>query len=94
MNGIDFFNFLRQHYQQGIYLYNTYSFIQWIAKADGTFSFQFTNNPPKAIPQQWIIAAKNDMNNGIAIDRDWFMQFGENANDCRASILMWLLNNH
>ena len=97
MNGQNFYNRLVTSYNNaGQYLYGNYSFSAWLTKGT-SHSFQFKGkNQKKSIPQEWLIAARDAQNNGIIITRDWFnKQFSEsNNNDCRASVAMWLLNNH
>lgn len=98
MTGIDFYNFLRSYYtQNGQVLYGNYSFKQWLLKNDNTCSFQFNgNNPVKSIPKTWLVDAKDAQNAGVQIERNWFNEFynSNNSNDCRASIAIWLLENH
>jgi hypothetical protein len=95
MNGLAFLQFLRNFYQnEGQVLFNQYFFNRWLNKSDGTTSFQFKGcSPKKSIPQNWLIHAKNQLNNGAQIDRDWFRQNFQ-VNDCRVSIALWLLDNH
>ena len=98
MTGAQFYAFLRQLYiLNGQPLYGNYSFRRWLQKNDGSFSFQFNgNNPRKAVPENWLIDSKNAQNRGEFIDRKWFNTFygEEYFNDCRASIAIWLLENH
>lgn len=95
MNGVDFFIFLRNIYNtNNQVLFSQYSFCRWIAKRDGSFSFQFNGcTPKKSIPQNWLVVAKNQLNNGVQVDRVWFRNNFQ-ANDCRVSIALWILNNH
>ncbi|WP_395056168.1 hypothetical protein [Flavobacterium sp.] len=77
--------------------YANYSFNSWLEQNNDLNSFKFNgNNPMKSIPKAWLIDAKNAMNNGENINRNWFNNFynAENNDDCRASVAMWLLNNH
>ncbi len=61
MNGIEFYDFLRNTYNQnGQPLYGNFTFCDWLYKArSGKFSFRFNiiNNNPIAIPRDIIIAA-------------------------------------
>ncbi|HEY5327091.1 MAG TPA: hypothetical protein VIJ27_08825, partial [Mucilaginibacter sp.] len=61
MNGTQFYNYLHQIYQGGQLIYDNFSFNHWLAKNDGTHSFQFNipNNPPKSISQYIIVSAWN-----------------------------------
>jgi len=98
MTGIQFYNFLRLVYNlNGQPLFGNYSFREWILKPDGTYSFQFNGNHPlKSVPKNWIVDAKDAKNAGERINRNWFNNFynAHNFNDCRASIAIWLLDNH
>ena len=98
MSPIQFFNFLRKHYTiNGQHLYGNYSFSQWLLKKDNTLSFQFNLlKQKKAIPQQWLTEAKDALNRGVKVDREWFnTQYGsKHNNDCRASVALWLLEQH
>jgi len=98
MSGEEFYQHLRKVYQRdGQKLYDNYVFYRWLPKQDGTNSFQFHgNNPKKSVPKIWLVDAKNAMNEGIVIHRNWFNEHfdNQNFNDCRASIALWLLNNY
>lgn len=98
MKGIEFYKSLQKKYtKDGRLFYKNYSFKCWLEKSNGTESLQFNlKNSSKAIPKEWIIDAKNAENKKIIIDRDWFNQTykQKNFNDCRASVLIWLLKNH
>ena len=98
MTSTQLFNVLRTCYTvNGQHLYGNYSFSQWLIKKDGTLSFQFNLlKQKKAIPQQWLIEAKDALNRGVEVDREWFnTQYGrKHNNDCRASVALWLLAYH
>lgn len=98
MNGEEFYQYLMNTYYLGNQHINTDRFfLSWLPKDDGSFSFQFKFlNNIKSIPRAWLVEAKNADNDGEIITRDWFNKhFGQdNLNDCRASLAIWLLNNH
>jgi fibronectin type 3 domain-containing protein len=71
MNGIEFYEYLRNNYNHnGQPLYNYFTFCDWLYKPrNGTFSFSFNiiNNNPKAIPRN-IITAAWDANQEIDVN--------------------------
>ena len=77
-------------------------FLSWLHKPNHTFSFRFQfpkkkkkGFNEKSIPCRWIIEAKNESNDGVIIDRKWVKKmYGKSAGDCRATVLIWLLENH
>ncbi|MFD2937864.1 hypothetical protein [Spirosoma flavum] len=98
MTGTEFYDYLRSYYtMDGQAIYGNYSFKQWLLKANNSHSFQFNgNNPIKSISRVWLVDAKNARNAGEQIDRNWFNTFynTDSNNDCRASVAVWLLENH
>ena len=97
MNGIEFYDFLRNNYNQnGQPLYGNFTFCDWLYKPrNGTFSFRFNiiNNNPKAIPRDIIIAA---WDSNQEIDDNWIednfdLRFHD---DCRLHILNFLINEY
>jgi len=97
MNGIEFYEFLRNTYvQNGQPLYGNFTFNSWLYKTrDGTYSFRFNivNQNPKAIPRNILIAAW-DAN--LNIDDDWIednfdLRFHD---DCRLHMLNYLINQY
>jgi len=97
MNGIEFYDFLRNNYNQnGQPLYGNFTFCDWLYKQrNGTLSFRFNiiNNNPKAIPRDIIIAAW-DANQEI--DDNWIednfdLRFHD---DCRLHLLNFLINEY
>jgi len=98
MNGQEFFQFLMQfYYLENQQINGNWHLVRWLPKNDGTFNFQFQFlNNRKSIPQNWLVDAKNAINNGETINRTWLnRRFNEsNFNDCRASLAIWLLQNH
>jgi len=97
MNGIEFYDFLRQYFNQnGQLLYGNFTFCDWRqVPLSNTFSFRFNirNNNPKSIPQNIIIHAWNV--NHI-IDDNWLEENFDVSyhNDCRLHILNFLINEH
>jgi hypothetical protein len=97
MNGIEFYDFLRNNYNKnGQPLYGNFTFCDWLYKPrNGTLSFRFNiiNNNPKAIPRDIIIAAW-DANQEI--DDNWIednfdLRFHD---DCRLHLLNFLINEY
>ena len=98
MNGEEFYQFLMEFYHvPNQFIYGNVYFVQWLPKNDGSFNlqFRFLNNE-KSIPKQWFVDVKNAMNAGEPINRNWFnIHFDQNNfNDCRASVAIYLLQNH
>lgn len=98
MKGIDFYKSLQKKYSNdGENIYRNYYFNSWLKKNNAAKSLQFKlKSNVKAIPKEWIIDSQNAKNKGEIIDRNWFNRKynKKNYNDCRASVLMWLLENH
>jgi hypothetical protein len=98
MNGQVFFTKIKTIYTRShTHLYGNYYFEKWLPKKNGkqNYQFEFMGNR-KSIPQDWLIQAKNDMNLGVIVDREWFnINFKCcNNDDCRASVAIYLLSNH
>jgi hypothetical protein len=97
MKGIEFYEFLRNHYNQnGQPLYGNFTFCDWLYKPrSGTFSFRFNiiNNNPKAIPRSIIVAAW-DANQ--VIDDNWIEDNFDLRlhDDCRLHILNFLIKEY
>lgn len=97
MNGIEFYNFLRQFYNQnGQPLYGNFTFCDWLYKPnDDTYSFRFNiiRNEPKAIPQKIIILAweSNQIINNNWLINNFNLKFHR---DCRLSMLNFLITEH
>ncbi len=96
MNGIEFYNFLRQFYNQnGQPLYGNFTFCDWLLKPDETYSFRFNiiRNKPKAIPKNVIISAWDA--NQIINDNWLINNFNVNFhNDCRLHMINFLINEY
>ena len=97
MNGKEFYEFLRNTYNQnGQALYGDFTFREWLYKPrTNSYSFRFNiiRNNPKAIPRDVIIASW-DANQHI--DDNWLevnfeMHF---HNDCRLHILNFLIDKN
>lgn len=97
MNGLEFYNFLRNDYNQnGQPLYDNFTFFDWYYKPKSdTFSFRFNiiDNNPKAIPRDIIIAAWDAKQE---IDDNWIednfdLRFHD---DCRLHLLNFLINEY
>ena len=97
MNGIEFYDFLRNNYNQnGQPLYGNFTFCDWLYKPrNGTLSFRFNiiNNNPKAIPRDIIIAAW-DANQEI--DDNWVEDNFDLSfhDDCRLHLLNFVINEY
>lgn len=104
MSGEELYQSLLSLYNtENKFIHNKTQFVGWLDKSDGTKSFQFkfpskdgTRYNIKAIPQTWLINAKNTLNNGKLVDRNWFNNHfnQKNFNDCRATMALWLINNN
>jgi len=104
MNGEEFYQFLREFYHvENQHICDNRQFVRWVPQNDGTFNlkFRFPANDNqrynlKYIPKTWFVEAKNAKNEGVEITRNWFnAHFDEDHfNDCRASMAIWLLENH
>lgn len=97
MNGIEFYEFLRNNFtQNGQALYGNFTFYDWLYKPrNDTFSFRFNiiNNKPKAIPCD-IITAAWDANQEIEenwIEENFDLRFHD---DCRLQLLNFLINEY
>jgi len=97
MNGIEFYEFLRNNYNQdGQPLYGNFTFCDWLYKPrNGTFSFRFNipDNSPKSIRREIIIAAWGANHQ---IDDNWLEDNfdGPFHNDCRLHILNFLIKEY
>lgn len=97
MNGIAFYEFLRNNFNQnGQLLYNNFTFCDWLYKPrNGTFSFRFNiiNNNPKAIPREIITAAwdANQIIDDNWIEENFDLRFHD---DCRLNILNFLFDQN
>ena len=97
MNGLNFYEFLRNNFNQnGQPLYVNFTFRAWLFKhSDGTSSFQFNipGNNPKSIIREIIIAAWDANRN---IDDNWLeLNFNEHFhNDCRLHVLNFLIESN
>ncbi len=98
MTGVEFYDLLSEHYmQQGQPLFGNFSFENWLEKSKNSSSFQFRGKSQlKSIPKNWLIDTKDASNRKETIDRKWFnnQYNAKNFNDCRASVAIWLLENH
>lgn len=97
MNGDELLEHLKHKYNTpNKPIYGNRYFLKWLTKKDGkvNFQFQFLSNI-KSIPQDWIREAQNAKNSGNGIDRSWFNFYfkGNHFNDCRVSVVLWLLEN-
>lgn len=97
MTGVEFYDFLRgQFNEQGKVINNRYVFEKWLLKKDLSHSFQFKlKNQFKSVPKNWIIDSKNAKNKKETVNRNWFNKTynKKHNNDCRASVVIWLINN-
>ncbi|MDB5141914.1 MAG: hypothetical protein JWQ66_627 [Mucilaginibacter sp.] len=86
MNGIEFYNFLRQTLipDQNLSQHGN-TFIQWLYDTD--LQFTIPRNNPKSIPSQIIISAKDAHNAHIQINNQWLIANGNNRGWCLAQVL-------
>jgi len=98
MTGTEFYSLLRNLYQKDSqFFYGNYSSKKWLPQDDNKPSFQFKGKKQtKSIPFEWLVHAKEAQNRGEQIHRKWFNELNHscNSNDCRASVAMWLLEQH
>lgn len=97
MNGLDFYEFLRNNFNQnGQPLYGNFTFCDWLYKPNEvTYSFRFNiiRNKPKAIPQKIIISAweSNQKINDNWLINNFNLKF---HNDCRLRMLNFLITEN
>lgn len=104
MNGEEFYQFLLGFYHiENQDIYDDRQFIKWLPNNEATANFQFRfpsrynrRYNANSIPKRWIVDAKNAKNAGEVINRNWFnIHFNQNNfNNCRATVAIWLVQNH
>jgi hypothetical protein len=96
MDGLGFYNFLRQKYtQNGQPLYRNFTFCDWLYKPKfDSYSFRFNipNNGPKSIQKDILI---NAWIANQPIDEKWLNNLGFTFHkDCRLIILKFLVEEY